>query len=217
MSPEGQNVDEAKTGLKKIADQIMEFVAPHKPEGDNAMPKTEPVTPVPAPVIPVVPAPVATVQLSKVVSPNLIELLETPEAVQELGRRAQAIADDRVQAEMRKQKIVEFASTLVGGTKDFPYGVPVPAEDVVALLCSLPPQQAEAVQIMLSKTMKAINFKEMGFSGEFNAHPRVPEQYRPMLKTWLEAGNDLSSFFTTNPEVGKEEDFNLREFLPKEN
>jgi hypothetical protein len=218
MSPQEGNIEEVKTGLSKIADQILNFVKPTKPEGETLM--TDPVTPV-TPVTPVpapaaAPATPAPVQLSQTVSPNLIELLQTPEAVQELGRRAEAIAKDRVDAEVRKQKIVEYASTLVGGTKDFPYGIPVRAEEVVALLCSLPPQQAEAVQIMLSKTMKAINFKELGFSGEYNAHPRLSEEYRTQLKVWMDAGKDLSSFFKTNPEVGKEEDFNLREFVKEQ-
>jgi hypothetical protein len=37
-----------------------------------------------------------------------------------------------------------------------------------------------------------------------------------MLKTWMDSGKELSAFFSANPEVGSEEDFNLSEFKPKE-
>jgi len=208
------NVEEVKTGFAKLADQIVNLITGHKPEGEEVMPKTEPViTVVPVPA----PAPAAPVPTDpKQINPKLFELLQTPEAVQELGRQAEAKAKEMVDAEVNKRRIVEFASTLVGGTKDHPYGLPVRAEEVVALLVSLPPQQAEAVQMMLTKTMKAINFTEMGISGEYNAHPRLSEEYRPMLKTWLDSGKDLESFFAANPEVGKAEDFNLIEFKSKE-
>jgi len=127
---------------------------------------------------------------------------------------AEAKAQEFVKAEMRKKEIVEFASTLVGGSKDSPYGLPVKASDVVALLLSLPPAQAEAVQMLLTSTMKAtVNFMESGFSGEFNAHPRLPEAFRPHLQSWLDAGKDIKSFFTANTELGKADDYNLTEFV----
>ena len=191
-------------------------VKPNSESAEGVTDMTEPivvVTTIPTPA-PVVAKPDVTDP--KQVNPKLYELLQTPEAIQELGRQAEAKAKEMVDAEVNKRRIVEFASTLVGGTKDQPYGLPVRAEEIVALLVSLPPQQAQAVEMMLTKTMKAINFTEMGINGEYNAHPRLAQEYRPMLKTWLDSGKELSAFFEANPEVGAAEDFNLTEFKPKE-
>lgn len=189
-----------KNGLQEIAEKFTSLIASLKgedktpPEGDKEM-----TLPAPAPV--------------ETVNPNIQELLKTPEAVLEMGRQAEEIAANVVKAEMRKKEIVEFASTLVGGTPDFPYGLPVKASEVVALLCSLPPAQAEAVQQLLTKTMKAsVSFMETGFSGDFNAHPRLPDAFKPALNMWLEAGKDINSFFVQNAELGKADDYNLSEF-----
>jgi hypothetical protein len=204
-----------KIAYQEIANMTEPIVPnPDVSKGETQMSEsTTPVTPTNTP------APAATktdVNDPRTVNPKLYELLQTPEVIQELGRQAEAKAKEMVDAEVSKQRIVEFATTLVGGTKDHPYGLPVRAEEVVALLVSLPPQQAQAVEMMLTKAMKAINFAEMGVNGEYNAHPRLPEEFRPMLKTWMDSGKELSAFFSANPEVGSEEDFNLSEFKPKE-
>jgi hypothetical protein len=164
---------------------------------------------------PTVVAPVAPVQAApEPANPKLTELLNTPEAVQELGRLAEAKAQDFIRAETRKNQIVEFAATLVGGSKDSPYGLPVKADEVVAVLLSLPPAQAEAVQNLLAKTMKAtINFMQSHSDAEFNAHPHLPAAYHASLKMWLKAGKDVKSFFATNVELGAAEDYNLSEFV----
>lgn len=190
-----------KTGFQKIADDITNFIASLK--GDDEPPKGEQEMALPTP--PVAP---------ELPSPSLTELLKTPEAVKEMGQKAVEMAQEFVKAEMRKKEIVEFAATLVGGSKDSPYGLPVRADEVVALLLSLPSQQSQAVQMLLTKTMKAtVNFMESGFSGEFNAHQRLPEAFRPALQTWLSAGNDIKSFFAQNAELGSAEDYNLAEFV----
>ena len=194
-----------KTPLQDIADKFANFIASFKgddkpeikPEGENKM----------TDVTPVVEA------VAEPANPTLTELLKTPEAVQELGKMAELKAQEFVKAEMRKKEIVEFASTLVGGSADSPYGLPVKASEVVALLLSLPPAQSEAVQMLLTKTMKAtVNFMETGLNGDFNAHPRLPEIYKPSLNMWLESGKDIKSFFAQNVELGSEKDYNLSEF-----
>jgi len=134
-----------------------------------------------------------------------------------MGRKAEEIAAGVIATEMRKKEIVEFASTLVGGSPDFPYGLPVRAEDVVAILAAIDTHDvnlSRAVQSMLTKTMKAtVNFMETGLSGDFNAHPRLPDEFKPALRMWLEAGKDINSFFAQNVELGSEKDYNLSEFI----
>jgi hypothetical protein len=196
-----------KTLLQEIADKFANLIASlkgddkpeeSKPEGETKMTDI-------APVVEAVAEPA---------NPTLTELLKTPEAIQELGKMAELKAQEFVKAEMRKKEIVEFASTLVGGSADSPYGLPVKASEVVALLLSLPPAQSEAVQMLLTKTMKAtVNFMETGFNGDFNAHPRLPEIYKPSLNMWLAAGKSIDSFFAENVELGSEKDYNLSEFI----
>jgi hypothetical protein len=193
-----------KTLLQDLADKFANFIAsfkggdkPEEPKGEKKMTVDTPVTPV-----------------TEFANPTLTELLKTPEAIQKLGEMAEAKAAEVVKAEMRKREIVEFASTLVGGSPDSPYGLPVKASDVVALLFSLPPAQAEAVQQLLTKTMKAtVNFMETGLNGDFNVHPRLADEYKPALRMWLEAGKDIKSFFAQNVELGSEKDYNLSEFI----
>lgn len=199
-----------QTGLQRLADEFNGFISKikgDKPEGDTTM--TLPPTSTAAPVAPVT--------LSTTVNPSILEFLQTPEGVQELGRQAELKAQEAIQAEKRKIYVMEFASTLVGGTPKAPFGLPIKADEVVALLLSLPENQAKAVEMMLTKTKQAvIAFKEAGFSGEFNVNPRLPEAFRPSLQMWIGAGRDIKSFFEANTELGKADDYNLNEFIPKE-
>ena len=173
-------------------------------EGEKHM--TEPIVVTPEVVETATPEPA---------NPTLTELLKTPEAVKELGKIAESKAKEFMAAEARKRQIVEFASTLVGGSKDAPYGLPVKADEVVAILLSLPPAQAEAVQTLLTATMKAsVNFMTNGaYASEFNSHPHLPAVYHGSLRMWMQAGRDVKSFFAANTELGKAEDYNLSEFV----
>lgn len=146
-------------------------------------------------------------------SPTMTELLRTPEAVLELGKMAELKAQEFLAVERSKVDVVEFASTLVGGTKDKPYGLPIPASEVVEVLLSLPDGQREAVKRLLTKTLNAVNFAEKGYDGEFLfGRPRLPVEYRQSLQMWLDAGKTADSFFKENVELGKATDFNLSEF-----
>lgn len=141
------------------------------------------------------------------------ELLRTPEAILELGRMAELKAQEFLAVERRKIDVVEFASTLVGGTKDKPFGLPIPASEVVELLLSLEPAQAEAVKRILTKTLNAVNFAEKGLDGEFLfGRPRLPAEFRQSLQLWVDEGKTVESFFKANVELGKATDFNLSEF-----
>lgn len=147
-------------------------------------------------------------------SETIMELLRTPEAIAELGRRAQALAEEKISAEKRKTQVIEFASTLVGGTRDHPFGLPVRADELVSLLLSLPVQQAQAVQKMLTKALgAAIDFAEKGIGGEnFLMKPKLTGLNLSYAQKWVASGKKIEDFFTVNPEVGNAEDFNLSEF-----
>jgi len=196
-----------KTLLQDLADKFANFIAsfkgddkPEEIKGEKKMTVDTPVTPV---------APVA--------NPSMAELLNSPDVVLAMGKKAEEIAAGVIKTELRKKEIVEFASTLVGGTPDYPYGLPVRAEDVVSLLAAIDAHDtnlSKAVQQMLTKTMKAtVSFMETGLNGEFNVHPRLANEYKPALTMWLEAGKDIKSFFAQNVELGSEKDYNLSEFI----
>lgn len=153
------------------------------------------------------------------VNPTLTQLLNTPAAVEELGRQAQARAEELVAADRRKREVVEFASTLVGGTKEKPFGLPVRAEDVVTVLLSLPIPQAKAVEKLLTMALNAaIDFAEHGYSyandGALlqSGKPHLPAALKPYLTQWLQSGQNMSAFFAANPELGAMVDYNLAEF-----
>lgn len=153
------------------------------------------------------------------VEPSFTELLNTPEAVEELGRQAQAKAAELVAYEKRKLHAVEFASRIVGGTKERPFGLPgTRPNEVVALLLSLPEKQAAAVERILDRALEgAVDFAEHGYAADgYTYKPALPELYKPILRNWLAAGKKLDEFFTANPEIGKREDFNLAEFTRKD-
>jgi hypothetical protein len=190
-----------RMGLKKIANTINRFVSGSAVENESDFENKKGDLPM----------------ATEMSNQTLTELLHTPEAVLELGRMAEERAKEFVSAERRKGEIVEFASTLVGGTKDKPFGLPVQASEVVELLLSLPPAQATAVQKMLTKTLEAsVNFGEMGFGGEFLfGRPRLAAQYRESLQIWVDSGKSVDTFFSTNSELGKSSDYNLTEFISK--
>ena len=148
-------------------------------------------------------------------SPTLRELLNTPEAMEELGKRAQEIARDAIQSKVREKHAVEFAARMVSGTKEKPFGLKVNPKDLVALLLSLPEPQAKAVEKILEQALgAAIDFAEHGYDSEgFIQKPRLPESIRPYAQQWVDAGKPLADFFAQNPELGSADNFNLVEFM----
>ena len=169
------------------------------PEGEPNMPNTQ--------------------ELETQPSETIQELLRTPEAIVELGKRAQKMAEEKIAAEKRQTQVVEFASKLVGGSAEHPVGLAIRADEIVSLLLSLPEQQSKAVQSLLTKSLSAaINYAEMGFEGgNYLAKPRLSGFNLEQAQKWVKAGRKIEEFFTVNPEVGNAEDFNLSEFVKKEN
>ena len=148
-------------------------------------------------------------------SPTLRELLNTPEAVEELGKLAQAKAQEAIKAEQRKMRAVEFAAKIAGGTKDKPFGLRVKPNEIVALLLALAEKQAKAVEKILEASLDAaIDFAEHGYDSEgFIQKPQLPATVKPYARQWVEAGKPISAFFEANPELGSAKDYNLVEFM----
>jgi len=149
------------------------------------------------------------------VSPTLRELLNTPDAVEELGKRASEMAQEAIKAEKRKMRAVEFAAKIAGGTREKPFGLRVKPNEIVALLLSLPDKQAQAVEKMLEGALgAAIDFAEHGFDSEgFIQKPQLPTAIKPYARQWVEAGKPITEFFAQNPELGEAENYNLVEFM----
>jgi hypothetical protein len=161
-------------------------------------------------------------QMSETINPNIADLLKTPEAIAELGRQANDKAQELVMADRRKREVVEFASTLVGGTKEKPFGLPVRADDVVQVLLSLPLPQAKAVEKLLTMALNAaIDFAEHGYAYAADGalmnsgKPRLDDTMKSYLSQWLSSGQTVAGFFEQNPELGSMNDYNLAEFVEK--
>lgn len=148
-------------------------------------------------------------------SPTLRELLNTPDAMEELGKRATEIAQDAIRAKKREMHAVEFAARMVRGTKEKPWGLAVKPNELVALLLSLPEKQALAVEKILEQSLHAaIDFAEHGFDSEgFIQKPQLPAVIKPYARQWVEAGKPIGAFFAQNPELGPAENYNLVEFM----
>jgi hypothetical protein len=159
-----------------------------------------------------------TTDLETEISPELKELLQTPEAIEALGKRSQELARAAIHLEKRKLHTVQFASKLAGGTADHPVGLKVRPNEVVALLLSLPEPQALAVEKILAGALDgAVNFSMRGLDGNgFIQKPELPKEVKGYLKTWVEAGKPVGEFFAINLELGNPEDYNLTEFTRKE-
>lgn len=142
------------------------------------------------------------------------------EGVEELSRRASAQAELIIRTERRKDKAVEFASRIVGGTKDKPFGLPVKTSRIVKLLLSLPEKQAQEVQELVGLVYKnAIDFAEHGLEGtDYSFKPKLPAEFAEPLRIWVDTGKDAKSWFVEMGEsvVGKAEDWNLSEFVKAE-
>ena len=159
------------------------------------------------------PAPVDETQDLK----DLGEWMEgSGDGVEELSRKAQERAELIIRTERRKDKAVEFASRIVGGTKDKPWGLPVKTSRIVKLLLSLPEKQAQEVQELIGLVYKnAIDFAEHGIDGaNYNFKPKLSAELASVAKLWVDSGKPIKEWFAEMGEsvVGKYEDFNVSEF-----
>ncbi len=153
--------------------------------------------------------------VSELSNATISELLQTPEAIAELGRQAEAKAAEMSRAALRQKHVVEFASTVVGGTPSRPIGLGVRADEIVELLLGMEEKQSLAVERILSKFLDSvINFAELGYGGSgFVKKPKLPAEYREAAQVWVASGKPIAEFFReVMPELGKPEDYNLAEY-----
>jgi len=196
LSQSIKEIDMPKTLEEMFTDLkagILEAVGKNKPAEHQADPPAEPET----------------------TSPTLRELLNTPDAVEELGKRAAEMAQEAIRSEKRKIRAVEFAARIAGGTREKPFGLKVRPNDLVALLLSLPEKQAQAVEKILEASLTAaIDFAEHGFDSDgFIQKPHLPAAIKPYARQWVDAGKPIVEFFAQNPELGPAENYNLVEFM----
>lgn len=138
------------------------------------------------------------------------------EGVEELSKRAQERAELIIRAERRKDKVVEFATMIVGGTKAKPFGFPIRTSRIVKLLLSLSEKQAQEVQELIGAVyQKAVDFAEHGIDGSnYSMKPRLPQEFTESAKIWFDSGKPIKEWFTQmgDDAPGKYEDFNVAEF-----
>ena len=139
------------------------------------------------------------------------------DGLEELSRKAQEMAELTIRAERRKDKAVEFASRVIGGTREKPFGLPIKSSRLVKLLLSLPEQQASEVQELIGLIYKnAIDFAEHGISGaDFSMKPKLPVEFAEALRVWVDSGKPAKQWFAEmgEPVVGKADDWNLSEYV----
>lgn len=153
--------------------------------------------------------------VSELSNATITELLQTPEAILELGRQAEAKAAEMSRAAVRQQHVVEFASSVVGGTQTRPLGLAVRSDEIVELLLSLPEKQSLAVEKLLGKFLDSVvDYRELGTNGGgFTRKPKLPAEFQDAARVWVSSGKPIAEFFRdVAPELGKAEDFNLTEY-----
>lgn len=140
--------------------------------------------------------------------------------VEELSKRVQNLAAIQVKAQRRKDKVVEFASKIVGGTKERPFGLPIRSSKLIKLLLSLPEKQADEVQELVGLIYKnAIDFAEHGINGEDYAFkPKLPAELAQVASVWVESGKTIESWFESMKEfgIGTADEFDLSQFRKSE-
>lgn len=144
---------------------------------------------------------------------TLAEFMQTPEAIAELERRTNERAAALLQAEQLKNKVADFSKRITSGEA---YGLAMKAEELTAAILALP--EAEKVLDLVEKlaNAKIANFQEKGSGGhkeEESKGGKLPEEIKPLVQKWVEAGKDAAEFFTVNPELGMNAaEYDLSEF-----
>lgn len=127
--------------------------------------------------------------------------------------RANLRFQNMVEAEKRKNRILEFTRAVTGK------GLPVQGEDLTAFLSDLTPDAMDKATALFQAIADtgAIDFEEKGHSKTMTeAQPLPPEMVAP-LQAWIAAGQTVEDFFKVNAvELGVMADYNLSEFVKKE-
>ncbi len=146
---------------------------------------------------------------------ELQAFLNSESGVEELSKRAQAQATKIVNFEKRKQKVMDFASMVRGGTAKKPFGIPVRSNKLIGLLLRLNEKDSTEVMELISAVWKtAIDFQEHGFAGELVTGKRLDKTFHELATKWVESGKPIQEFFTVNNDVlGDIGDYNVAEFM----
>ena len=149
---------------------------------------------------------------------SVSQLLKSPAVVSELARQADELAKERLNAEMRKRRAIEFAAEMTGGTDNSPYGLAIPAEDLVSLMLSLPESQMLAVEkVLRTARLGAIDFTAKGVEGVYPMKPKLPEPIAEMAMGWVKGGRSIDEFMEANaPELGDAKQYDLSDFRKKD-
>jgi len=149
---------------------------------------------------------------------SVTELLKSPAVIGELARQADEIAKNRLNAEMRKNRAVEFVAEMTGGSEGSPYGLAIPSEELVALMLSLPDAQMQAVEKVLRVARKgAIDFSQHGVDGVYPVKPQLPAEIIPLAQSWVSSGKSIDEFMAVNvEELGDPKQYDLSAFRKKE-
>jgi len=154
------------------------------------------------------------------VSPAMKEFLkEHPEELESLGKQAAEIAEQRIRFEQRKQLVVDFASRMVGGTKEKPFGLKVSAKELASFTLRLPEEmQGEFMKLMENTLDRAVDFAIHGVDSEgFIQRPKLEGKIKEYALSWMKTdGATIEGFFRANPELGSVEDFDITEFKKQE-
>jgi len=202
LSADMQTVNDPEAAYDSLTDKLIGIFEDIK----NFMSSGLPGEPSPAPAEP---NPTEEEDMTEI---NLETALANPEIASEIERRAALKAAELTAHEKRSQRISELAADMAGK------GLAT-TEEITAFLTMLPTDEAiDAAAKMLNASLAArVDFEETGHGKTKTGAQPVPEWVKPLLKKWLEAGQDMEGFFHENAvELGSMEDYNLLEFQKKE-
>lgn len=160
--------------------------------------------------------PVPVLEGVPIMSEPIVELSAEQTAQLEalVEERANLRFQNMVEAEKRKNRILEFTRAVTGK------GLPVQGEDLTAFLSDLTPDALDKAIALFQTVADAgavIDFEEKGHSKTLTGAQSLPPEMVAPLKAWLAAGQSLEDFFKVNAvELGVMTDYNLSEFVVKE-
>jgi len=141
---------------------------------------------------------------------TMAEFMQTPEAIAELEARAEERANELLTAERLSAKVSGVIAKL---TSEGDYALALNADNITAAILALP--EADKVLELIEEVAgaKVANFAERGSNGRNeNEGKSVPDEIKGFLSKWVEAGKEVSEFFSANPELGTADEYDLSEY-----
>lgn len=131
---------------------------------------------------------------------------------------AQRMVDAQMRESQREQEIAQFTEKVIGGEDDNPRGLPVTDERLAAFLQELASDdlRQEAMAIFTEIHEKGVTpFDERGHQRRLTGEAKLEEWAAQSLQAFLAEDKQatVAEWFELNaPDVGKMEDYDLREF-----